>query len=329
MAGKFYKSFELQQVSNAVDEKLEIEEIKKTDGKLVRWLKSKTFKGFKGHSLYTVGKYFIRAIFKESVMLRASSLSFNFTLSIFPSIIFLLTLIAYLPVKGIKTRLILELGKILPKSTFETMSSTINEIVNIQNGGLLSLGFLLAIYFASNAFHSLINSFSRTLVDKVRKSWIRNRLKAIFITFIIGSLIIVALILLTWMVQFNVFMLKNGWMKRSSLHLLFSVVEYIVLISLIFTSFSCIYYFTPNKESKWKFFTAGSIFAGGLSIVSTFIFSLYVNNFGAYNKIYGSIGAIIALMVLVYINVNVLLAGFELNNSIDKASLEAEREIVE
>jgi membrane protein len=292
-----------------------------SDGKIIRWLKNKTVRGFDGHSLYDVGKYFLNSLFKEDLNLRASSLSFNYFLSLFPTLIFILTLIAALPVRGVKTRLVSELRLILPESSWKEISSTIYELLNHQNSGLLSLGFIMALYFSSNAFHSLINSFNRRLPEKVKRNWLQNRIQAVGLTLLVGTMVVVALIFLTWMFQLGSYMQKHDWFGLPVWLFLISLIEYLLLAALIFTAISSFYHFGPAHKYKWHFISPGSVFAGTLSIVSTYFFSLYVNNFDAYNKIYGSIGAIIALMVLIYINCLVVIVGFELNTSIDKARI--------
>lgn len=296
-----------------------------TDGKVTRWLKRTTIRGFDGHSIYDVGKYFLRSMFRENLNLRASSLSFNFFLSLFPTLIFILTLIASLPVKGLKTRLINELRLILPESTWKEIKSTILELLNNQNSGLLSFGFILALYFASNAFHSLINSFNRRLPEKRRHNWLRTRFRAINLTLLVGSMTVVTLLLLTWLYQADNYILKHHWAGQSIWSFLFGTLEYTLICGLIFTAISSFYHFGPAHKNKWRFVSAGSIFASALSLLSTYTFSLYVNNFDAYDKIYGSIGAIIALMVLIYINCLVVITGFELNASIDKARITSMR----
>lgn len=315
---RFYKSLSTEPEVSKLESP-----VKPNDGIIVKWLKRKTIRGFDGHSIYDVGRYFLRSMFQENLNLRASSLSFNFFLSLFPSLIFLLTLIASLPVKGVKTRLIKELRLILPESTWKEISSTIYELLNNQNSGLLSFGFILALYFASNAFHSLINSFNRRLPEKVRQNWIQNRIKAIGITILVGVMVTVTLIILTWIFQANTYMVKHFWGARNVWKFILTVLEYLLVSGLIFTAISSFYHFAPAHKIKWRFVSAGSIFASILSLLSTYTFSLYVNNFDAYNKVYGSIGAIIALMVLIYINCLVIIVGFELNASIDKAKLRA------
>ena len=320
--GRLYKGLDKPEEEEEVQL---FSEVQPADGPVVVWLKKKTIPGFDGHSIYDVGKYFLRSLFRENLNLRASSLSFNFFLSLFPSLIFILTLIAALPVKGLKTRLIQELRLLLPESTWKEVSGTIYELLTHQNSGLLSFGFVLALYFASNAFHSLINSFNRRLPEKRRHNWVQNRLRAFGLTFLVGFMVILTLLLLTWLFQFNMFITRRHWPGMGMWTFILGFLEYILIIGLIFTAISSFYHFGPAHQFKWRFISPGSIFASTLSIVSTYSFGLYVNNFNAYNKIYGSIGAIIALMVLIYINCLVVIVGFDLNTSIDKARMSKAR----
>jgi membrane protein len=327
---RFYRNFQRE---DQTEDEYQESPVFATDGKVIKWLKRKTIAGFDGHSLYDVGKYFLNSLFKEDLNLRASSLSFNYFLSLFPTLIFILTVIASLPVKGVKSRLISELRLLLPESTWKEISTTIYELLNQQNSGLLSLGFVMALYFSSNAFHSLINSFNRRLPEKKKRNWLQNRIQAVGLTCLVGIMVVVALIFLTWMFQLAGYMTKHDWFGLSLWLFIIKAIEYTLLAAMIFTAISSFYHFGPAHKRKWHFISPGSVFAGALSILSTYFFGLYVNNFDAYNKIYGSIGAIIALMVLIYINCLVVIVGFELNTSIDKAritknKMEAEEGII-
>ena len=293
---------------------------------LIEYFKTKTLKGLNGHSIYEVGKYFFRSMFMENLNIRASSLSFNFFTALFPALIFLLTLIAYLPIKGIKTQFINQLAVILPTKTYQEISSTILEILHKQNSSLLSFGFILTIYFASNSFHLMINTFNRRVAVPQKKSWLHIRGKAV-LTFWMCILIIAFLLLVTWSFQIESYMIKHHWPLLSVTGFLLTVFEYILIFALFLFAISSIYFFAPSNHQRWRFFSVGSIFTTILSLISTFGFSLYVNNFDSYNKVYGSIGAILALMVLIYINILIILIGFELNASIDKAEISKQRKL--
>ena len=289
------------------------------------YLQRTKLKALQGESIYNVGKYFFRSMFMENLNTRASSLSFNFFLALFPAIIFLLTMIGFLPLYGLKTQFIQELSRVLPKQTFKEVHGTILEILNKQNSGLLSFGFVTTIYFASNAFHLLINSFNRRLPFAKKKNWIQVRGKAIFMTFWISIIIIFALLLLTWAYQSVTYITTHDWPLAGVYAFFILLLEYLVLAALFQIGISSIYYFGPSNTKKWRFLSAGSVMATVLGGISTIGFGLYVNNFNTYNKVYGSIGAIIALMILIYINILTIIVGFELNVSIEKAITQRER----
>ena len=180
----YYKSIK-NRLDSAADEQLSDEDFFNSNEPLpgdtedqhpfILYLKRTRLKSLQGESVYNVGKYFFRSMFMENLNTRASSLSFNFFLALFPAIIFLLTLIGYLPLHGLKTQFIQELSRVLPKQTFHEIQETILEILNKQNSGLLSFGFVTTIYFASNAFHLLINSFNRRLPFAKKKNWLQVR----------------------------------------------------------------------------------------------------------------------------------------------------------
>ncbi len=287
-------------------------------------LKKYTISGFQGHSIYDVGRHFFKALFREEFTLRATSLAFNLFLALFPALLFLFTLIAYIPVKGLRSKLIRELDFFLPDSTFQAISTTINDIIANQNGSLLSFGFLLAIWFSSNGFHTLINTFNRRLPRKRKRNWFQNRAIAIGLTVMISMMLIAAVLIIVYAGYLQTWIYKHKIVNRSTLRFLISSTEYLVLTGLVFLVISSLYRFGPATVIKWRFASAGSITATLLCMVSTALFSVYVNNFGSYNKIYGSIGAIMALMVLLYINVLAIIAGFELNSSIERATLAGE-----
>jgi len=291
---------------------------------IMRKLKQYSISGFQGHSIYDVGRHFFKALFREEFTLRATSLAFNLFLALFPALLFLFTLIAYIPVKGLRYRLIRELDFFLPDAAFQAISETINDIIANQNGSLLSFGFLLAIWFSSNGFHTLINTFNRRLPRKRKRNWIQNRAIAIGLTVLIAMMLIAAVIIIVYAGYLQTWIYKHKIVNRSTLRFLISSTEFLVLTGLVFLVISSLYRFGPATVKKWQFASAGSITATLLCMVSTALFSVYVNNFGSYNKIYGSIGAIIALMVLLYINVLAIIAGFELNSSIERAVMAGE-----
>jgi membrane protein len=275
--------------------------------------------GFKGKSIYQVGKFFVNGLFKEDLNLRASSLAFNFFIAIFPLIIFLFTLIPYIPIENLEELITAFIEKFLPAKTFAFIDGTIADIINNQNAGLLSFGFIAALYFSSNGFASMLAAFDTGVASKLQRNWFDIRLKSIILLFLVVSLLITTVLLsITFNYGFN---FLEGKVALSDRFIKFALtaVEYILTVSLVYFIFSSLYFFGSNKGNKWRFFSAGSTVATLLSIVSTYGFRLYVENFNSYNKLYGSVGTLLVLMILIYVNCFVVLIGFELNRSIDKA----------
>jgi membrane protein len=279
----------------------------------------KHFPGYKEISWYSVIEFFLRWVDKRDLHLRASALSFTFFLSLFPSAIFFFTLIAYLPLKKSPDEILFFLQGVVPNNAFKIIKSTLEDILKHQRSGLLSVGFVLAIYFGTNGFHSLMNTLNKYGKEKETRSFWKQRAIAIILSIIVSVALLLAVSLVTagnWLIHW--FDKMKYFPSKITPALLF-VVNNGFVIMIILTIISCIYYFAPSKHSKWRFWTPGSIFACAVALSTTYLFSIYVNMFNAYNKVYGSIGALIVIMLLIYINTYILLLGYELNVVIEKA----------
>lgn len=293
--------------------------------KFYRWLmeraKRNSFPGFGGVSIYTVSMFFIRSIEDEDINLRASSLAFNFFLALFPAVIFFFTLVAYVPIQNMHSQILEALSTIMPASAFESIESTLEDILKNQRSGLLSIGFLAAIYFSSNGYRSMIRSFNKTNKTRIKRGFWMEQLVPIALTLWVSFLLILSVSLLVGGQVFLDYLSNKGYLSDNFLRYLLVGFEWLIIIGLFFTIISSLYYFGPTKKNrtKWEFVSTGSSLATFLSIVSTVAFSAYVNNFDSYNKLYGSIGTLIVLMMIIYFNSIIILIGFEMNSSIDKA----------
>lgn len=279
-----------------------------------------SFPGFKKKSIYQVGKFFVNGIFQESLNLRASSLAFNFFIALFPLIIFLFTLIPYFPIENLDVLITELIDKALPKNASTFLNETIQDILTNQNAGLLSFGFVAALYFSSNGFASLISAFDQGLHQNLQRNWFDVRAKSIGLLFIVVTLLIFTILLsILFSYALRVFESQVSLNDQFTVILL-RLVEFILTLFLVYFIYSSIYYFGSHKEAEWRFFSPGSTIATILSFVTTYGFRLYVENFNSYNKLYGSVGTLLVLMLLIYFNSFVILIGYELNRSIDKAA---------
>lgn len=276
--------------------------------------------GFEKASLYSVFQFFFKGIFNPKFNLYAGSLSWNFFLAIFPSLIFLFTLIAYLHIPGINIqKTILQwMDAFLPEDAYKIIRTTIRDIVQKKNSGLLSLGFFSALYFASNGVFSMMLAFDSNFNEgeKKKRNFFQKRFKSILLTLGITTLIFSALAILITGNLLSGFILKKAILNKTVMLIFIKSLQFICLTALVFFIMSGLYYFGHSAKIKWKFFSPGAILATVLSLGATYGFSYYVESFDSYNKLYGSIGAIIVLMLIIYFNTLCVLVGFELNKSI-------------
>lgn len=271
--------------------------------------------GFDKLPIYFVAKFFITGIQKGLLATKASSMAFKFFMALFPTIIFLFSLIPYIPIPNFKTELLDILEDILPRSGYEFVQDSLVSLVTDPDGSLLSFGFLFALYLATNGIDSMLVAFEDSYNTTFKRNMFRQKLTSISLLFILTFLIVLtisALIISEYVVDY---ILEDNSFAAISL----SIGKWIIMGALCFFGISFIYYLGGNRKTKWKFFSAGSTLATFLVVIVSLGFGFYVDNFANYNKIYGSIGTVIVIMLWIYFNSFVLLIGFELNASIQQA----------
>jgi len=261
--------------------------------------------------------FFAREIDQLTLFNRAASLSFNFMLAFFPGTIFLFTLIPYVPVKDFQGRLLSLLSTVLPYNAYMAFQATIEDIVRHQNGKLLSIGFITALYFATNGIAILMRDFNKSSLIIEKRSWLKRRLIAAALTTVLSISLLIAITVMT-VGETSINYLKAH--IDSEGHFWYHIValsRWIIVIAIFFFSISLLYRYGPSHKIKWKFLNTGAILATVLAVLTTMGFNYYINNFSSYNKVYGSIGTLIILMIWLQLNSLILLIGFELNASID------------
>ncbi len=256
-------------------------------------------------------------------MLRASSLAFNFFLALFPAIIFLFTVIAYIPSETFQDDLLIQIKRLLPANAFEVLLSTIDDILNNQNLSLLSVGFFLALFFSSNAFNTMMTAFDKYAAVSDRRSWYLARMRSIGLTILVAIIVLASVALITYITLTISWLKKQDVLNEQVNYYMLQLVQFASLYALLYFIYSALYYFGSSRVAEWNFFSVGSTLATILSLIASFGFTFYVNNFNSYNKLYGSIGTILVLMLFIYFNCIMLLVGFELNSSIDRAEMKA------
>lgn len=280
--------------------------------------------GFEGISLYIVTKFFFQGIHNGSLNMRATSLAFTFFLALFPSIIFLFTLIPYIPIDNFQDSLFNLMRSFLPKAAFEATEETIADIIKNQNGGLLSFGFISALYFSTNGFNAMMDAFNETYHDIETRSALIQRLISLLMVIIATLLVSIAIALIVLSELTLTYLIEAS----SATYYLILFGKWIILVALCFCFISFNYYLGPKRKRGYRFLSPGSILATVLTIITSILFAYYVNNFGNYNKLYGSIGTLIVIMLWIYINSLILLLGFDLNVSIQIAKKKYRKKLV-
>lgn len=275
--------------------------------------------GFGGVPLYDVLVYFIRGFTQVNLIDRAASVAFNVFLALFPMILFLFTLIPYLPLQGITTELMDALQRILPPGTYESVASTINEIMSIEHGGLMSIGLLMAFYFSTSAVSSFFRGFNMGDKEFGQIPFLKLQFFSILVMLMFVVLLLLSIVMIT----------KGGYLLTiifSKIHLyssfevfLINLVRWLIVIFALMVAISLLYYFGNPHSKRFKLFTPGTFLFTGLFIVGTVLFNFYISNISTYNILYGSIGCLIIFVMWIYFNCILILIGYELNKSITKA----------
>lgn len=285
----------------------------------VRKAKRISFIGFDGVPIYDVVVFFGRGLIRGSITTRASAVAFDFFVAIFPSIIFLFTLIPLIPVDNFQQQLLDLVEQLLPITTFSLVESTLTEVVTQRSWGLLSFGFVAALFFAHNGVSSLIDAFNATHHTIETRGFVNQHIIAFLLTFLLPLLLTIGVMLVLFGQISLDFLVQKEILKLNFTYYMIVVIRWFVIICLFFFSISLLYYMAPAKRTKFRFISAGSISATAMILVTSLGFSFYVNNFGQYNKLYGSIGSLLALMIWIFFNAIGLIVGFEINASISSA----------
>lgn len=284
----------------------------------IHFLKRKHLKR-SGVSYFNLIKIFIDELSDHNLIERANNVAFQFTLAIFPAIIFLFTLIPYLPIDNLNQEVMGLLEETMPQSVFEVAQSTISDILSKSRGDLLSVGFIFALYFATNGTSALMTAFNQTYRTKDSRGFIKAKAIATGLTFLLAFVLVASIVLLIVAQQLIYFLEDLGIISDSFEVYIFIGVRFLAIFFLFQIAISVIYYWAPAIHKRWHFFNPGSILATFLCLAVSFGFSFYINNFGTYNKLYGSIGALIAIMIWFSFLSLFLIIGLELNVSLEKA----------
>lgn len=283
--------------------------------------------GFDGMPLYDVMVFFFRGLFKGVLTYRAAAIAYNFFLALIPFIMFLFTLIPFVTGEHYQIYLLDLLREVIPSNIYAMVNNTVVEIISRPHQGLLSAGFFMAIYFATNGVDAIIEGFNQSYHTTEKRPWWKQKLVAFGLMLILSVLIFTSFSLLGFG-ELSIRLLTKKHLLTGGLSVFsLQLLRWLVILFATLLSTSILYYFgqlkTSREDIKYRFFSAGSILSTGMFIVGGMFIKLYFENFSRYNILYGSIGSLIILLVWIYYNAFIILIGFELNASIRFSRKEA------
>ena len=270
-------------------------------------------------------KRVIAEVQRDNCAVYAAALAYYFLFALFPFFLFLTALLAYLPIPNLMDQMMGLLASVIPGEALSLVQENIKKLVSQQRGGLLSFGIIAALWSSSSALTGISDGLNHAYdVEEGRPFW-KVRGMAILLTAGLSVFLIASIILLMFGPQIG------GWLAEfvglgRAFQIAWNILRWPVILFLVSTAVAAIYYFAPDVDHRWKWITPGSVFAVIMWMLVSLGFSYYVNNFGSYDKTYGSIGAIIVLLTWMYVSGFVILVGGEINAEIEHAGAEDKAE---
>ena len=291
---------------------------------LVRIFKQIKLPGLEGLSFYDLLELYIIGIVRGALTTRASAIAFSFFMALFPFLLFVLIIIPYVPIDDFKIEFLHFLESFLPPNTSDFFFENIFENIDqTQRGGLLSSVFVLSIVLMANGVNAVFSGFENSYHEQLTRNVFKQYLYALSIALILAFLLIVTIAVLGYFQIYVVDELfdvleNKGYQVESQNVLWTDIAKYAFFIIMVYLATATLYYFGTQEGKHSKFFSVGALFTTLLIMLSSYLFGLYIENFGQYNKLYGSIGALLILLFYLWLNANILLLGYELNASLNK-----------
>lgn len=292
---------------------------------LVRFGKKVKIPGLEGMSLYDVLEMYILGIVRGALTTRAGGIAFSFFMAIFPFLLFILTLIPYIPIDGFQESLLSLISEVLPPKTFDAVKLVLNDIINNQYGGLLSFGFLLSIFLMTNGVNAIFGGFEYSYHVKEMRSVLRAYMISLAVSLVMAVFLLTTVALIVFFELAVNRLMEEGWLADDLFWL--KIGRGVLFILMVFTTVSMLFHYGTKQGKHIKFFSAGAILTTLLSIFTFYLFSIYVLEFSKYNELYGSIGTLLILMLFVWLNAIILLLGFELNATLTRLKRKNKRKV--
>ena len=272
--------------------------------------------GFEGLSIYDLVLFLLRSFKEGNYSIRAAAISFNLILAIFPLLLVILALIPYLPIDGFQASVLAELIGVVPSDMRPFLVPTIEDLVLQKHYFVLSIGFVLTVYYASNSINTILSSFNSSFQIELKRHPIKQRLIALSLSLVWALLSLGAIVLIILGEELIQLINNSLSLDHTAAYYLGHGIKWIIVFFMLILGITVLYNFGNPEVKKFKFVSAGSSLAALVIILASIGFIAYATNFGNYNELYGSLGSLIVLLVWVNLCSRILLIGFELTTKI-------------
>ncbi len=289
---------------------------------VVRFFKQIKLPGFKGLSIYDLLELYVMGIVKGALTTRASAIAFSFFTAIFPFLLFVIIIIPYIPIADFQIEFLDFLNSFLPPQTSDFFFSNIFENISESGGaGLISTVFLLSMLLMANGVSAVFSGFEYSYHEQLTRNVFQQYLYAFGVALILAFLVLLTVAVFGYFQIYVIQPIYEGITGKDALEtdsglgwIIFA--KYMFFVIMVYLATATLYYFGTKEGRNTRFFSIGALLTTLLIILTSYLFGVYINNFSQYNKLYGSIGALLILLLYLWLNSNILLLGYELNASL-------------
>ncbi|MCH7784384.1 MAG: YihY/virulence factor BrkB family protein [Bacteroidetes bacterium] len=278
---------------------------------IILFCKKINLPGFGGLSVFDLIKTYIYGIIEGTFSTRAGSIAFSFFMALFPFLLFLLNLIPYVPIDNFQEKFLLFIDGILPPQTSEFFFPIIEDISANPRGGLLSIVFILTIFLMTNGINAIFSGFEFSYHVTINRNFFRQYIVALVVSVFLALMLLVTVVIIVYS-EYIIGTLKSEDFISNDVFWI-STFRYLIFVILVYMVIAILYYYGIKEGKTIRFFSIGALVTTLLFMLTTYFFGIYIENFSNYNELYGSIGALLIMMLYIWINSNLLLLGFELN----------------
>jgi membrane protein len=275
-----------------------------------------------GLSRWQLARNVVRDVSANNSFGRASELAFNFLFALFPLLLFMLTLIGLSTSHraDLQADLLAYFADFLPATAFALLNTTVTELAANAGSGKLTFGIVLALWFASGGASSMISALNLAYRVQEARSWIKVRAIALFLTLLIAALLLAALVLV--LISGHIVDWVGAMLSLTpQIVALSKALQWPAAVVFVILSYALIYYFGPNlKNRRWRWITPGSAFGVLLWLAASLGLRAYLHFFNNYSATYGSLGAVMILLVWLHVTGLAFIIGGEINAEIERAA---------